>query len=58
MTAKSDIVKKIKGKVALVYNNPLTRVIGSFFLKVNKPTLEIKLLPTIEKAKEWISKDE
>ncbi|XOB40973.1 MAG: STAS/SEC14 domain-containing protein [Candidatus Nealsonbacteria bacterium] len=54
MAEESYLVKKIKGKVALVYNNPVARVIGSFFLKINKPALKIKLFPTIEKAKEWI----
>ncbi|XOB40515.1 MAG: hypothetical protein ACKKMR_00685 [Candidatus Nealsonbacteria bacterium] len=48
-----EIAKHVRKKVALVYKNPMARIIGSFFLKLNKPSIEVELFPTVEKAKKW-----
>ena len=44
---------------ALVYNNPVARIISSFFLAVNKTKrVVIKAFKTVEEAKNWIKKRE
>jgi len=43
----------VSEKIALVYKNPLAKVIGSFFLRIIKLKAPIKLFATIEEAKKW-----
>lgn len=39
---------------ALVVNNPIGKVIGNFFLGLNKPSFPIKLFTSEEAAIEWL----
>lgn len=39
---------------AIIIDSPLSRVIGNFFMGINKPAVPSKLFENEEKAKEWL----
>jgi hypothetical protein len=41
--------------VALVTGSPLTRVIGNFYLRFNRPEVPTRLFPTTADAEAWLS---
>ena len=40
---------------AIITNSPITRVLGNFFLSLNKPLVPTKMFTNEERAKEWLS---
>ena len=52
-TKNITFVPDVPEKIALVYNNPLTRVLGSMFLRIAQPKVPTKLFSAIEEAKKW-----
>ncbi|MES2589165.1 MAG: hypothetical protein V4622_09300 [Bacteroidota bacterium] len=39
---------------AIIIDSPLSRVIGNFFMGINKPAVPTRLFESEEKAKEWL----
>ena len=46
---------KVQSACALIITSPFAKLIGSFFLGVNKPLFPTKLFTDPEKAEKWIS---
>lgn len=40
--------------MALVANNPVSRVIGNFFIGINRPSFPVKLFESTTEAKKWL----
>ena len=40
--------------IALLVSTPLSRIIGTFIMKVNRPNLPTKLFTNLDKAKKWL----
>ena len=47
-------VERITAACALLIGSPVSKVIGNFFLGINKPPYPIKIFTTEEKAAEWL----
>jgi len=45
---------KVSSRVALVVASPLSRVIGSFFLRFNRPETPTRLFGSVEGALAWV----
>ena len=45
---------KIADKVAMVATGPIQKMLGNFFLGINKPNIETKLFNKRESAIEWL----
>jgi hypothetical protein len=45
--------EKTLKRVALVCKNPLSRIIASFFLGVDRPQIPTKMFDSVEDAKKW-----
>jgi hypothetical protein len=45
-------------KIALIVGNPLSRVVGSFYIGLSRPPMPVKLFDTEEKAKGWLLNDQ
>ena len=45
---------KTFNKCALIVTNPISRIIGNFFLGLNKPLRPTQLLKTIEEGLKWL----
>jgi hypothetical protein len=41
-------------KIALIVGNPLSRIVGSFYIGLSRPPMPIKLFDNKEKAKTWL----
>lgn len=42
--------------LAVIINNPVTRMIGNFFLKFHQPAYPFRLFTSVEDATQWIKK--
>lgn len=42
--------------IAMLVNSPVSKIIGNFFLGLNKPTVPTRLFTSQREAKNWISK--
>jgi hypothetical protein len=45
---------KVVDKIAQVIENPVTRVIGSFFLGLKRMPIPVKMFGTVEEAAKWL----
>lgn len=52
--AKTEVITKNHEAFALIINSALSRLIGNFFLGINKPKVPIKLFEDKESAKKWL----
>lgn len=50
----SQEVVRISSVTALVVDSPMSRVIGNFFMGLNKPPFPVRLFTSEEKALEWL----
>lgn len=41
--------------MCLVVDSPVTRVIGSFFIRLNRPPFPVKVVEDVEAARAWLS---
>jgi hypothetical protein len=39
---------------AIIVNSPFSRLLGNFFLRVNKTSIPVKLFSDISKAEKWL----
>ncbi len=46
---------KYVSAAALVADSPVSRVLGNFFLGIDKPPMPIRLFSSEEKAREWLT---
>ena len=53
----SPLPFKYLDKTALIVRNPVTRVIGSFFMGINKPVKPTKMFGNVEDAKKWLKEE-
>jgi len=51
---KSEEIPKTTSAVALLVSSPVSRVIGSFFLGINKPLHPVKLFTSEAEAIKWL----
>lgn len=58
-TRKYQVVEgpKILDKIAQVVENPVTRIIISFFLGFSKMPIPIKMFSTVDEAVRWLKED-
>jgi hypothetical protein len=53
------IISEVKlDKMAIVVKNPVTRVLGSFFLRIYKSSMKGKLFSNVDDAKKWLKEKE
>jgi len=52
--AQSDENRSVSSCVALVVNSPVARVIGNFFMGLNKPRIPTRLFKSVEDALPWV----
>ncbi len=55
--AQSDENSTISSCVALVVTSPVARVIGNFFMGLNKPRIPTRLFKSVEEALPWVEKE-
>ncbi len=49
----SDAAAAVVTAVAIVVGNPVTRIIGSFFLRINRPPYPTAMFTSVDKAVDW-----
>ncbi|MBD3638225.1 MAG: STAS/SEC14 domain-containing protein [Crocinitomicaceae bacterium] len=50
----ANVEKTLADKIAMVAQKPLQKVVGNFFLGINRPPIPIKLFTNQDEAKEWL----
>ena len=50
----SEETAKFGKAIGLVIGSPMTRVIGNFFIQLNRPALPLKLFTSEDKALDWL----
>ena len=55
--AQSDENRSVSSCVALVVNSPVARVIGNFFMGLNKPRIPTRLFKSVEDALPWLTEE-
>jgi hypothetical protein len=45
---------EIASRVALIAGNPIARVVGNFFLGLNRPPVPVKLFGDVDSARAWL----
>lgn len=53
--AQSDANASISSCVGLVVNSPVARVIGNFFMGLNRPRIPTRLFRSVEEALPWLT---
>ena len=43
--------------LAVIIDNPVTRIVGNFFIKFNQPAYPLRFFPNVEEAMMWIRKN-
>ena len=44
--------------LAVIIDNPVTRIMGNFFIKFNQPEYPLRFFANVEEAMQWIRKNE
>lgn len=52
--AESEENRQVSSKVALVIGSPLARIIGNFFMGLNKGPFPVQLFTNVDTAIEWL----
>jgi hypothetical protein len=53
--ANDDLNREVSNRVALVTRTPVARVLGNFFLGLNKPRFPTRLFTSEEEAVRWLA---
>jgi hypothetical protein len=52
--SNSQETMEITSRVAMIAGNPVSRIIGNFFLGLNRPPVPVKLFGDVASAKGWL----